>query len=130
MSNLYEQSSNLSVLLPYLRTVEEAVQATILIRKSFSGEIGCMLETPFILSIPHQLNSLFDFFVVGSSDLIQLVQGTDRSRIVFESGTIDYTIQLVETFVNNISDNKLIFVTNPAFYSKLKHYPNVRLLTK
>ncbi len=123
---------NISLVLPYVRTINEANEAEKLVRKHFKGKVGCMIEVPAILFRSKQLDTLFDFFIVGCSDLLQLTQGTDRAIGEYDEDTYRYIAEcLGQFFLREISPSKPVYITSEKIYSLIiGKFPNVQLLDK
>ncbi|WP_104578536.1 pyruvate, water dikinase [Helicobacter felis] len=76
--------SNMKIMIPFLRTIEEAKKVLEILRKNGleSGknglEIYIMCELPVNVILADDFLSLFDGFSIGSNDLTQLTLGVDR----------------------------------------------------
>lgn len=129
-SAAYRQNSDFSVLLPFVRSIEEAGKALTRIKEKFNGKIGCMIETPLMLGSANRIMTLFDFFVIGASDLMQLCQGTAREQDEFSHHTYEFVSSCVDSFVMSMKSQKTIFVTDRKIYNMLHHHENIFFLTK
>ncbi|CCM11335.2 Phosphoenolpyruvate synthase [Helicobacter heilmannii ASB1.4] len=76
--------SNMKIMIPFLRTIEEAKKVLEILRKNGleSGKNGLglyvMCELPINVILADDFLSLFDGFSIGSNDLTQLTLGVDR----------------------------------------------------
>ncbi|WP_281747240.1 pyruvate, water dikinase [Helicobacter suis] len=76
--------TNMKIMIPFLRTVEEAKKVLEILRKNGleSGKNGLelyiMCELPINVIMADDFLSLFDGFSIGSNDLTQLTLGVDR----------------------------------------------------
>ncbi|WP_104637627.1 pyruvate, water dikinase [Helicobacter felis] len=76
--------TNMKIMIPFLRTIEEAKKVLEILRKNGleSGknglEIYIMCELPVNVILADDFLSLFDGFSIGSNDLTQLTLGVDR----------------------------------------------------
>ncbi|WP_104750046.1 pyruvate, water dikinase [Helicobacter cynogastricus] len=76
--------SNMKIMIPFLRTIEEAKKVLEILRKNGleSGKNGLelyiMCELPVNVILADDFLSLFDGFSIGSNDLTQLTLGVDR----------------------------------------------------
>lgn len=132
LSSLYNIKNNISVLLPYVRNISEAKRALEIIRVTFNGQVGCMIEVPSIVFRSIELDNIFDFFIIGVSDLLQLTQGSDRNEFEFHYDTYHFIADYIDNyFLSVISYTKTVYVTSEKLYHLLnKKYPNLRLLNK
>lgn len=113
--------NNLSVLCPYVRDEDEAIKIYHHIRNVFSGAIGCMIEVPLIIYEGEKIAQCFDFFVLGISDLAQLLQGTDRNIHTINYSTVQFIAELLERyFMPYISEDKKIYITYRPLFEMLK----------
>ncbi|MES0490502.1 MAG: putative PEP-binding protein, partial [Leptospirales bacterium] len=77
----------LKILLPMVTLVDEVLEIKELIenisRKMGKPRppIGVMVETPAAIDLMPELNSLVDFYSVGTNDLLQFLTATDRDNI-------------------------------------------------
>lgn len=132
LSSLYNIKNNISVLLPYVRNINEAKRALEIIRVSFNGQVGCMIEVPAIVFRSIELDNIFDFFIIGVSDLLQLTQGSDRNEFEFHYDTYHFIADYIDNyFLSVISSTKTVYVTSEKLYHLLnKKYTNLQLLNK
>lgn len=76
--------TNIHVMVPFVRSVEEAARVTALIAEQGlpRGKEGLrwymMVEIPMNVILLHQFADMFDGFSIGSNDLTQLTLGVDR----------------------------------------------------
>jgi pyruvate,water dikinase len=71
--------SNIKMMIPFCRTVEEAKRVLKIIRKEkIKCSVGVMAEIPSNVILADKFSKHFDFFSIGSNDLTQLVLGLDR----------------------------------------------------
>jgi pyruvate,water dikinase len=131
--NLQKDYSNVSVLLPFLRTYKEAWQAIKILKKHSIKNIGCMIEVPSILFVSREINLIFDFFIIGVSDFSQLIQGCDRNSFKIEEETIQLiAAMLIDYFFPYISTQKKIYISSKELFKLLSHKNithNILLLT-
>ena len=112
---------NLSVLCPFVRNGDEAIKIYHYIRNVFRGKIGCMLEVPLIIYEGKKIAHNYDFFVLGISDLTQLLQGTDRNIYSIQYSTILFITELLELyFMPYIGEDKKIYITYEPLFKLLK----------
>lgn len=132
VSKISNSYNNISVVLPFIRTLKEAQKANDLVRRKFFGKVGCMIEVPSIIFKSKEINSLFDFFIIGCSDLLQLTQGCDRNEFDYDTDTFSFIADYLQIyFLNNINVSKPVFVTSKKIYLLLKDkHTNIQLLNK
>ena len=112
---------NLSVLCPFVRTGDESIKIYHCIKQVFSGKIGCMIEVPLIIFEGKKLAHLFDYFVIGISDLSQLLQGADRNHYAVQDSTILFIAELLEKYLlPYVNDDKIIYITSKPLFDLLK----------
>ncbi len=73
---------NLSVMIPFCRTVEEGVAIRKEIKKTGlnSVPVYIMAELPSNITLNKEFGEVFDGFSIGSNDLTQLILGVDRDN--------------------------------------------------
>ena len=75
---------NIKVMLPFIRTIEEAKKVIKILEKNGlkrgcnDFELYCMVEIPANAILAEKFAELFDGFSIGSNDLTQLTLGIDR----------------------------------------------------
>lgn len=120
IATLQKQYQNISVILPFVRSFEEANQAVDCLKDNSIINIGCMIEVPSILYYTEQIDPLFDFFVVGLSDFSQLIQGSDRNLFAIKSETLLFITDLLcQYFFPKISKEKKVYITSKTIYENL-----------
>jgi pyruvate,water dikinase len=80
---------NLWVMLPFVRTVDEAKRIIDMMRleglvRSDNFQIWVMAEIPSNIFLADQFAELIDGFSIGSNDLTQLIMGADRDSTILE----------------------------------------------
>lgn len=131
---IYKSHSNLSVLCPFVREAQEAIDIHNYITSKFQGNIGCMIEVPLLLYEGKEFMHLYNFFVLGVSDLWQLLQGCNREIFTLSHHNIDFTYDLLkEYFLPYMCKNQILYITSFPLYKllmeKIPEY-DIRLLTK
>ena len=81
--------TNLWVMLPFVRTVEEAKNIIEMMRvhgleRGKDFKIWVMAEIPSNIFLADQFSKLVDGFSIGSNDLTQLIMGADRDSTILE----------------------------------------------
>jgi len=132
ISEIFGANKNISTVLPFVRSIDEAKKAVEMIRPKFSGRLGCMIEIPSILQHVKELNYMFDFFIIGCSDFLQLLQGSDRRKFEFQNVTHTMLSELLRTyFLPFIDVEKKVFITSKTVYNQLNNdFKNLFLLNK
>lgn len=134
ISRVYEKHHNLSVLCPFVREAQEAIKIHGYIVNKFQGNIGCMIEVPLILYEGKEFVHLYDFFVLGVSDLWQLQQGCYRDIFTLSKNNIYFTYDLLKNyFLPYMNKNQVLYITSFLLYKLLiENNPEceIRLLTK
>ncbi len=80
--------TNLKIMLPFVRTIEEAKKVIKLMeryglkRGKDKLELYCMIEIPSNIILAKEFAKLFDGFSIGSNDLTQLTLGVDRDSSI------------------------------------------------
>jgi hypothetical protein len=121
----HKKNSNLSVLCPFVRNGDEAFDIFNYIRSIYSGKIGCMIEVPLLIYEGKRIAHLFGFFVIGISDLCQLLQGADRNSFPVHNNTISFIAELLETyFIPHLDNDKTIYITSKLLFDLLKSKNN------
>ncbi|MCL4364552.1 hypothetical protein M1328_04935 [Patescibacteria group bacterium] len=124
INKLWKNYKNIEILVPYVRSVKEAKKITTEIRKRLPAEIklGCMVEVPSLIFYSKEINELFDFFVVGTKDLIQLMSGADRNNIEVRHDIDEVIVHLlIKYFFPGVDKNKEIYITSWVLFDKLKN---------
>jgi len=82
--------NNVSIMVPFCRTIKEAKEAKALIQKSGllsndkSSKLYVMCEIPSNVILINEFLDIFDGMSIGSNDLTQLVLGIDRDNAVIQ----------------------------------------------
>lgn len=76
---------NLNVMIPFVRTVDEAAKVTALMRseglvRSADFKVYMMAEIPSNIILADQFNQFVDGYSIGSNDLAMLILGCDRNN--------------------------------------------------
>lgn len=76
---------NLNVMIPFVRTVDEAQKVTAIIRdqglvRSADFKVYMMAEIPSNIILADQFNEFVDGYSIGSNDLAMLILGCDRNN--------------------------------------------------
>lgn len=76
---------NLNVMIPFVRTVDEAKKVTAIIRdqglvRSADFKVYMMAEIPSNIILADQFNEFVDGYSIGSNDLAMLILGCDRNN--------------------------------------------------
>lgn len=122
--NILRHYMNLSILCPFIRNASEAVEIYKRIKGVCKGRVGCMLEVPLLFYESRNFTSLYDFFVIGISDLSQLLQGTDRNISFIHSSTIELIVDLMDYYFLPYVNKKEVYLTSRELYDILKKkYP-------
>lgn len=79
------QLKNLNVMIPFVRTVEEAAKVTALmeqegLHRSADFKVYMMAEIPSNIILADQFNQYIDGYSIGSNDLAMLILGCDRNN--------------------------------------------------
>lgn len=79
------QLKNLNVMIPFVRTVEEAAKVTALMKeeglqRSADFKVYMMAEIPSNIILADQFNQYVDGYSIGSNDLAMLILGCDRNN--------------------------------------------------
>jgi len=132
IQSVYNNYNHLDVLLPFVRSIGEALEATQVVRNKFSGRLGCMIEVPLMLYEFSWLFGYFDFFVVGTSDLLQLLQGKARTTGNYSENAYKFLADLIEQYILNQSekDNEIFIVSEEVYKLLPKNKANLNLLSK
>jgi pyruvate,water dikinase len=94
--------TNLWVMLPFVRTVEEARKIIEMMRqegleRSNDFQVWVMAEIPSNIFLADEFSKLVDGFSIGSNDLTQLIMGADRDSTILEKlGYFDERNQAVK----------------------------------
>ncbi|MBL7057768.1 phosphoenolpyruvate synthase [Patescibacteria group bacterium] len=98
---------NLKIMLPFVRTIEEAKKVISLmenfglIRGKNKLVLYCMIEIPANVILAREFAKLFDGFSIGSNDLTQLVLGVDRDSALV-SHVYDENNQAVKQLITDV----------------------------
>jgi pyruvate,water dikinase len=82
--------TNISIMVPFCRTIKEAEQSKELIKRSGllddknSSKLYVMCEIPSNVVLVNEFLDIFDGMSIGSNDLTQLVLGIDRDNAVIQ----------------------------------------------
>lgn len=123
-------------LLPFPTNKAEIFQMVQIIEKSgIKNPIGLMIETPYILQIASEIQDKFDFFVIGTSDLLQLYYGSTRDNAIFSSDVSQRLADLIhKTFICKLGNEKKVYIPNRIIYQrvtrKMKSKKNILFLKK
>jgi pyruvate,water dikinase len=100
--------TNLWVMLPFVRTVDEAKKILELMRaegleSSNDFKIWIMAEVPSNIFLAEEFAKLVDGFSIGSNDLTQLVMGADRDSTILEKlGYFDERNEAVKRAISQL----------------------------
>lgn len=122
IKKLTRQFNNVLLLMPFVRSIKEAAKLVKIIRDNIKKKIrvGCMIEVPSMIFEGSTLTKLFDFFVIGTKDLSQLLTGSDRDNIKFDYDCKDLIAQLLSGyFLSEISLDKEVYITSKDIYNLL-----------
>lgn len=113
----FQHKGNISLLLPYIKHESEALQLSTLIKEKFSGNVDVMLETPMMIIRFKHLVDHFSTFVLGISDLISLIEGSDRQMISYEGDALDCVLELImEYVIQYMNDRTILYITSEKLY--------------
>ncbi|HQF37322.1 MAG TPA: (d)CMP kinase, partial [Candidatus Dojkabacteria bacterium] len=130
------QKGKFQFLLPFPTNKAEIFQTLQIIENSgINNPVGLMIETPYILQIASEIQDKFDFFVIGTSDLLQLYSGSTRDNALFSSDVSQRLADLIHnTFVCNLRNEKKVYIPNSIIYqrvtTKMKSIKNIIFLKK
>ena len=99
--------TNLKIMFPFVRTVEEAKKVVALMAKYGlkQGENGlefyCMVEVPSNVILAEEFGKIFDGFSIGSNDLTQLTLGIDRDSALI-SHLYDERNEAVKALIKHV----------------------------
>jgi len=99
--------TNLKIMFPFVRTVEEAKKVVKLMAKYGlkQGENGlefyCMVEVPSNVILAEEFGKIFDGFSIGSNDLTQLTLGVDRDSALV-SHVYDERNEAVKALIKHV----------------------------
>lgn len=124
LKKLCKKYNNICILLPFVRSIEEAKNAIKIIRKILSNEsnicLGIMVEVPSLIFAGKELSELCDFFVIGTKDLAQLLFAADRNNKDFHYRDASLFADLISrNFLPDISQEKDVYITSETIYKEL-----------
>jgi pyruvate, water dikinase len=99
--------TNISVMVPFCRTIKEAKQSKELIKKSGllndknSSNLYVMCEIPSNVVLVNEFLDIFDGMSIGSNDLTQLALGIDRDNAVIQ-GIGDERDEAVKNMITSV----------------------------
>jgi len=110
IENVYK--NRIHTLLPYPTSNDEILNMIRVLRKrGVIGSIGVMVETPYMLHSVFDIQEEIDFFVIGTSDLLQLFSGMNRENSVYSSHIKKLLAdQIDNVLIKNIDSEKSIFI--------------------
>lgn len=134
----FRRYGNISLLLPYIKHESEALQWSTLIKEKFSGDVDIMLETPMMIMRFRSLVDYFSTYVIGVSDLISLIEGSDRQSISYEYDALACAANLIIKYVIGYMNNQtVLYITSEQLYQaihtkigNLKHCGSIRFMAK
>ncbi len=118
---------NMTLMLPFCRTPEDAAVAIEHIRKHGPrhAPIGMMVEIPSNIALADEFADLVDYFLIGPMDLTQLTYGADRKsrRLSRYSDATAATREMVKFFLEKIRGRgKRVFVGGWPLFQYLEEY--------
>lgn len=114
---IHKKNPNISVLIPYVRSAQEALESLSFIKGKFKGKIGCMIEVPLMIYESILYSTFFDFFVVGTSDLYQLLQGSDRNIFELSNTNNNFASELILYYlIPNLRNDQILYITSSDLY--------------
>src|SRR2546428_9799728 len=118
---------NITLMLPFCRTPEDAAVAIEHIRKHGPrhAPIGMMVEIPSNIALADEFADLVDYFLIGPMDLTQLTYGADRKsrRLSRYSDATAATREMVKFFLEKIRGRgKRVFVGGWPLFQYLEEY--------
>ena len=76
-----------------------------------------MIEIPLMIYESILYSTFFDFFVVGTSDLYQLLQGSDRNIFELSSTNNNFASELILYYlIPNIRNDQILYITSSDLY--------------
>lgn len=122
INKLIKKYKNIELLVPFVRSTEEGKKIVSEIKKriKFKVKIGCMVEVPSLLFHGKELSEYFDFFIIGTKDLIQLMSGVSRNNLNIKHDTDKIIIYLLSKyFLSDLHPNKEVYITSRTLYNTL-----------
>lgn len=114
--------TNISLLIPYVRSPNEAATMVGRVREQFQGAIGSMIEVPAMIWQAVQYEGLFDYLVIGCSDCLQLLGGASRELFPLGDGHAQqFLVEILQRYLlPQITPNKRVFITSKSVYNDLR----------
>lgn len=122
--------NNLVIMVPFCRTIEEAVGVIKLLKKHSVGSIPryVMAEIPSNIILEHEFAQYFSGFSIGSNDLTQLTLGIDRNneKLSKEFDERNEAVKfLIKSLIKNAhKDRKTVSICGeaPSNYPEFVHF--------
>ncbi|MGV8083440.1 MAG: (d)CMP kinase [Coriobacteriia bacterium] len=111
---LVRNECEVGILVPFVRSVQEGRAIAAIVRQSFEGPLGVMLEVPLALFHYRDLVQYFDFSVVGIGDLTNRLAAAPRTDKYYREQCEAMALDLLERYVKPYAtDNHPIYCTSP-----------------